>query len=362
MSMHLTHLALIIVTCGTWVCDHVYTCRRAHVVLAIQFTSTSSSDHMIIRSQTVARQHNDMLMPCDPERHSAAGLRDSRTAFRGINHVACLVSRQVRPRIEHARSGVLERVSHLTTLAPVHADVLSSESLRPPTASASEPRIFQKRRVSSAAAETTVDPSGLCAMWSTRAVWPVSSAALTIEGYFHRMSWLCEKPCDETSSWSCTDQSSAQTCECVSTALITWPVCMDQKRMQRSAVPPPLASTFFCHGHHASALTAALWAFSLYSRDGSRRSSHMFSRLSLPPEASCVPLGAHLRPHTSCEWPWSVAISGEAARRSRCTMVASREPDDSCCPEDSLLHARLATRPQWPSNLRNIRPLAVSQI
>ena len=53
-------------------------------------------------------------------------------------------------------------------------------------------RIFQKRNVSSAAAVTTVVPSGDCAMWSTREVWPVSSATLTIDGYFHRMSWLCE--------------------------------------------------------------------------------------------------------------------------------------------------------------------------
>ena len=40
------------------------------------------------------------------------------------------------------------------------------------------------------AAVQTVVPSGLCAMCSTRLVWPVSSATRTIEGYFHRMSWL----------------------------------------------------------------------------------------------------------------------------------------------------------------------------
>ena len=53
-------------------------------------------------------------------------------------------------------------------------------------------RIFQKRSVSSAAAVTTVCPSGDCAMCSTRDVCPVSSATLTIDGYFQRMSWLCE--------------------------------------------------------------------------------------------------------------------------------------------------------------------------
>ena len=52
--------------------------------------------------------------------------------------------------------------------------------------------LFQKRSVSAAAALTTVVPSGDCAMCSTRDVWPVSSATLTIEGYFQRMSWLCE--------------------------------------------------------------------------------------------------------------------------------------------------------------------------
>jgi len=38
-----------------------------------------------------------------------------------------------------------------------------------------EPKMRQKRKVSSAAADTTVVPSGLRAMWSTRAWWPVSS-------------------------------------------------------------------------------------------------------------------------------------------------------------------------------------------
>ena len=41
---------------------------------------------------------------------------------------------------------------------------------------------FQKRTVSSAEAVTTVWPSGDCAMWRIRAVWPVSSATLTMEG------------------------------------------------------------------------------------------------------------------------------------------------------------------------------------
>merc|ERR1719181_2672050 len=42
------------------------------------------------------------------------------------------------------------------------------------------PKMDQNRNVSSAAAETTVSPSGLCARWSTRAVWPVSSQSLVM--------------------------------------------------------------------------------------------------------------------------------------------------------------------------------------
>ena len=52
----------------------------------------------------------------------------------------------------------------------------------------------------------------------------------------------------------------ASTCECVSTALRHAPLVEFQKRIMRSAVPPPDASRFFCHGHHASAFTAAWWA------------------------------------------------------------------------------------------------------
>jgi hypothetical protein len=45
---------------------------------------------------------------------------------------------------------------------------------------------FQNLNVSSAAAETTVVPSGDCAMCNTLAVWPVNSAIFVIVGYFHK--------------------------------------------------------------------------------------------------------------------------------------------------------------------------------
>ena len=53
---------------------------------------------------------------------------------------------------------------------------------------------FQKRSVSSPAAETTVDPSGDMAMPSTRCEWPVSSVTLAMEGYFQMVSWLRLNP------------------------------------------------------------------------------------------------------------------------------------------------------------------------
>ena len=60
-----------------------------------------------------------------------------------------------------------------------------------PLAASSE-KHFQKRKVSSAAADTTVFPSGLCAMCNTRAVCPVNSAIFCMVGYFHKHSWFCE--------------------------------------------------------------------------------------------------------------------------------------------------------------------------
>ena len=46
--------------------------------------------------------------------------------------------------------------------------------------------------------------------------------------------------------------------ECVSTELRQEPLAVDQKRIIRSAVPPPLASSPFWCGDHEMALTAAV--------------------------------------------------------------------------------------------------------
>lgn len=60
-----------------------------------------------------------------------------------------------------------------------------------------------------------------------------------------------------TSSLVCLDQARLQTCEPVSVHCSGWPVSVFQKRMQRSAVPPPEASRPCWWGDQAMALTAA---------------------------------------------------------------------------------------------------------
>lgn len=80
-----------------------------------------------------------------------------------------------------------------------------------------------------------------------------------------------------------------------------------QNLMVRSAVPPPEASRLDWKGHHASALTAAVCAVKR-CRGAPPAAPHTCSRLSLPPLASCAPLGDHFRPHTSCSCPRSVAV------------------------------------------------------
>lgn len=60
-----------------------------------------------------------------------------------------------------------------------------------------------------------------------------------------------------TSSLVCLDQARLQTCEPVSVHCRGWPVNVFQKRMQRSAVPPPEANRPCWWGDQAMALTAA---------------------------------------------------------------------------------------------------------
>lgn len=60
-----------------------------------------------------------------------------------------------------------------------------------------------------------------------------------------------------TSSLACLDQARLHTCEPVSMHCRGWPVSVFQKRMQRSAVPPPDASSPCWCGDQAMAFTAA---------------------------------------------------------------------------------------------------------
>lgn len=63
--------------------------------------------------------------------------------------------------------------------------------------------------------------------------------------------------CALTSSLACLDQARLHTCEPVSMHCRGWPVRVFQNRMQRSAVPPPEASSPCWCGDQAIAFTAA---------------------------------------------------------------------------------------------------------
>lgn len=74
--------------------------------------------------------------------------------------------------------------------------------------------------------------------------------------------------CGLTSSLACLDQARLHTWDPVSVLCRAWPVSVFQKRRQRSAVPPPDASSPCWWGDQAMALTAARW--SLYCCTGRR--------------------------------------------------------------------------------------------
>jgi hypothetical protein len=70
-------------------------------------------------------------------------------------------------------------------------------------------------------------------------VCPVNVASLDIVGYLHTMIWFCEYPCVLTSSLTFLLHTKLHTCEPVSMQLSGVFVVVFQKRMHRSAVPPP---------------------------------------------------------------------------------------------------------------------------
>ena len=103
-------------------------------------------------------------------------------------------------------------------------------------------KTFQKRSVSSPAPVTIVWPSGEMARYRTRSVCPVNVASFDMLGYRQTMIWFCEYPCVDTISFTFLLQTRLHTCEPVSTHPRGVLVTVFQKRMHRSAVPPPLAS------------------------------------------------------------------------------------------------------------------------
>lgn len=206
---------------------------------------------------------------------------------------------------------------------------------------------FQKRNVSSPAPVTIASPSGLNAKYSTRYEWPVNLATCVNDGYFHTRIWFCEYPCVDTNSDECFDHARLHTCEPVSTHCIGCPVSVFQNRMQRSAVPPPLANSPWWCGDHAIAFTAAIC--SEYDWTGLNECwFHTYRRLSLPPLARYWLSGDHLRPHTSCRWPLKRRSDTNAGVRvSRCIINRSRDPLDKISP----FHASAPTRAECPCNL-----------
>ncbi len=135
------------------------------------------------------------------------------------------------------------------------------------------------------------------------------------------------------------------TWDCVSIFCKMLPLYMFQILMCLSAVPPPVASKFDCHGHQATALTAAVWLRNvcngLLSCDIAE--SQMATKLSLAPLAKCRPSWFHLRPHTSCVCNLSVLTWCWATRTSWCCMTPPRDPLVSTCE----FHDNEPTRLSW---------------
>jgi len=121
-------------------------------------------------------------------------------------------------------------------------------------------KIVQNRNVSSPAPVTIVCPSGLIARYNTLQVCPVNAATWVIDGYFHIATWFWLYPCVLTNSFEFFDHWRLHTWLPVSISLIHCPFMEFQKRILRSAVPPPDARMPRWWGDQDIAFTAAVCA------------------------------------------------------------------------------------------------------
>ncbi len=160
-----------------------------------------------------------------------------------------------------------------------------------------------------------------------------------------------------TISWVVLENIRLQTWEPVSTAWRGCNVCVFQKRMWRSAVPPPVASRPFWWGDHPIAFTAAVCSWNL-TRGLLERRFQIISLLSLPPDASYWLSNDHLRPHTSCLWPVIFSKWVPGALKSLYRMLWSRLPVLTI----DLFQAIELTLPWWPAKFLTSLLYWVSQI
>ena len=218
-------------------------------------------------------------------------------------------------------------------------------------------KTFQNLRVSSPAPVTMLWPHGLIDRYSTRYEWPVSVWTFCIVGYFQRHIWFSEYPCVLTISCVVFENIKLQTCEPVSIACRGWSVWVFQKRIWRSAVPPPVASKPFWWGDQPMALTAAVCSRN-FTRGCAEWRFQIISLLSLPPDASCWLSKLHFRPQTSCLWPSSVQNIWFGSRKSRIWMLRSRLPVATIVPFQAIELTRLS----WPFKVLTSLQVWVSQI
>ena len=127
------------------------------------------------------------------------------------------------------------------------------------------------------------------------------------------------------------DHNKADICDCVSILCTILPLWMFHILICLSEVPPPVASILCCHGHQATAFTAALcWRntctgswFDMgdednesFVEDVSLAMSQILTRLSLAPLAKYLASQLHFKPQISCVcnlsepvWCWAIRTS-----------------------------------------------------